>query len=764
MLKKVIVMSIITAMMLALCVVTVEAASYSGVPSQIVCTPYGDLRYSVGVNWVTSSASQTSRAKVWERGKPETTKEYTGTAGQPGAPDTWWWHKIVLDELDAGTTYEYQVGDGTYWSGTNSFATAPEPDGLGSGYSFSFINLNDSQDPNGGQTHTIWGQTLARAAAKTSNEHAFVLHAGDHVDNGSNEDQWQAYFDQSQAVYNKSVLAGATGNHDAGSNSGSANKYQYRFNYDMPTDSPKATGMYYSFDYANAHFTVLNSQALNDSAQMEWLKYDVVKNARKWNVILLHNALYTNASHWAEYDVRNAFASTINDTLGVDVVFGGHDHIYNHTYPIRNGAPIAGAPKTSTTLRINNQNIAVDNLFTNPQGTVNYVNSTGSTKFYDYAPAAERMWFVPITGVGANQLGLQLEKPVFGIITVTNNELLNSAYYVDNNEDKLIETTGIKKDAPQISAPINVVRTYDAAARRLTITWDAPEGTSPRQYAVYDENNAYTQQFRTWFPTGRTQTIASLPQDVYDKTNFVVKAMGANTISEAGKPAVVAAPIADLTAYPGILKANLSWTAPSNATAQVLEISLNGTSGWTTLSAAAIVGGETDISGARLSAVLDSTSGAAEITGLKANVKYYFRLTVTGGANAGTYMSDATPSGDGGLAGTGNVLVELRNSSGVPYLNINDNVSANSCIAVKNNTLRSFKVPLIIEMYNANDVLVYLRFISGSTTLSAGQTIEVQLGSSVIDTANAKYLKVTPYMGGMFPLNPGNTALVLEKQ
>lgn len=738
--------------------VTVNASTYSTTPSQVVCTPFGDLRYSVGINWLTSVASTVSKAQVRIQGDSVFTKFYDGTSGQPGSPDTWQWHKIVLNGLEPNTTYEYQVGDGTNWSSINSFTTAPDTDSLGTN-GFSFINVNDSQDPIS-STHSTWGNTLNRATTKAQG-YKFIMHAGDHVDNGSNEGFWQSYFSNAQAVFNKSIFAGASGNHDSGAHSGSTNKYQYRFNYKMPTDSTQSKGTYYSFSYANAHFTVLNSQALDDSRQIDWLKYDVVKNSKKWNVVSIHNPLYTNASHWQEVDARNTFSSILNDLLNVDIVFGGHDHIYNHTYPVLNGAPVKNTQIINGTFA----GIEAKNVFVNPTGTVNYVNSTASTKFYDFIPDADQRWFVPITGVGANSPGLQLSKSMFGVVNVTENEILNSAYYVDNNTDNLIETTGIKKDTSQINAPKNVKKTYDANTRRLTINWDEPDlqsGQNVRQYVVYDENNAY-QTYWTRFQTGRTITISSLSESVYDKTNFVVKAMGVHTISEAASETSEQEPSLEFTAISGVQKAMLSWTAPApDAGTSVLAISLDGIN-WTNLSTTAL-GGTNDLNNAKLSSALGESTTSAEVVGLKAGIIYYFRLTIAAGANAGSYISNATPASDDGLTGTGNVLIELRNALGVPYLNINDNITADSYIAVKNNTSRPITVPLIFALYDRNNVLIYFRFIPGTTTILEGQTINVMLGSNTIFTSNASYLKVTPYIGSMLPLHPGNTSLVLQKQ
>ncbi len=736
---------------------TAFAATYSDVPEQIVCSPHGDLKTQVGFAWVTRKNNSAAMVQVVEKtgATPDfaagNVKTYQGEAGDI---DNWRWHKAVASGLQPNTTYQYRVGDGTNWSDTGEFTTAPDTEDAIDG-GFSFLQVNDPQGTSI-SGYTAWSTALERAA-ETFPNYKFIVHGGDHVDNGSDENQWQWFFKTAQSTLSKSIFASATGNHDAYT----GNRFAYRFPYQMPTDSPTTMGMYYSFDYANAHFTVINAQAVSDSKQMDWVKYDIAKNSKKWNIVIIHNPLYTNADHYAEVDIRNQFESVLNDMLGVDMIFAGHDHIYNRTYPILNNAPIPGSAL------LTNQTVAGQtgvSLWDNPVGTLNQVNNACGTKFYNLNVNADTKWFVPLPFAGG-AYGYQPGQPTFAGVTVTENEIVNTVYTVNGSNQTLLESSGIRKDRQQVNPPKNVKETYDPDRRRLTITWEAPDAqTDSRQeaqrFVVYDENNAYN-SFYTRFLTGHSVTL-SIPQDIYEKTNFVIKTVGVHSFSEAASMQEDVE-LVTFTAVPGVFRADLSWSDPADGmTAQKLEISSDGQR-WTALSVNP-VGGTGSLQDAKLSAPLDITDRSAQVTGLQAGVPYYFRLTITGGSSENIYTAQAVPIGDGSITGTGDILLELRRGDGTPYRNINQSIAPGAVVAVKNNTAQMQTVFLRAAMYRSGNQLSYYRILPIVKDLAPGQMTTVPLGNlDAIDTTDAQCFKVISYIGQLFPLNPGNLPLTLTK-
>ena len=513
------------------------AAIYENIPEQVVCTPHGDLKTQVGFSWITSKNNSASMVDIVERTGPVPdfsgamrfeTNDGAATAGDREDAD-WRWHKIVVKGLNPGTRYQYRVGDGTNWSDAGEFATSPEvmPD-----EGFTFLQVNDPQASIENNFY-VWGYAMDQAVENFL-DFKFILFGGDHIDIGAKEDQWEMFFDKAQTVMRKSVFAGAVGNHDI-SYSEDESLYSYRFNYLMPSNANFADGAYYSFDYGNAHFMVLNTDTLIASdesreKQINWIKYDFAKNANKWNIVMAHRSLYTNGPHYKEEDVRNILNELLNDVLGVDIIFAGHDHVYNRTYPILNGAPVASSAilKNQTVGKLTGVT-----LWDNPTGTVNQLNNAIGTKFYTLK-SNDLKWFVPLDVAKGSTL-YQPHLATYAGVTVTENEIVNSAYYTDGANSTLIERQGIRKTASKVNPPKNVVRTFDEETNRVTLTWNTPDAQNDqevRRYVVYDKNNAYGQDW-TSFTTDTTITIP-MENTTYTDTDFVVKSIGTHSVSDAG--------------------------------------------------------------------------------------------------------------------------------------------------------------------------------------------------------------------------------------
>lgn len=508
---------------------TVLAISYTAYPDQIVCTPHGDLKTQVGLAWVTGRTGSAAKAQVMPKDGGDNWDNAVNYTGDAGDVDEWRWHKVTVTGLRPDTTYKYRVGDGNIWSETCEFTTAPdtldEP--------FTFLQVNDTQASNlqGFQA----GQKALEKAAERFSDYKFVSHGGDTVSSGGNENEWQMYFDTTKNVLRKTVYAGVMGNHEKENYNGvtTTPRYPYRFNYKFPDYASTDEGLYYSFDYGNAHFTVLHGKAFRDTKQTDWLKYDLAKNSKKWNIVLIHQPLYSNGSHATEDNIlkaRAVFAPILNDQFNVDMIFQAHEHTYSRTYPIRDSKPLTDTPLlTNQTVG----NLTGVTLWNNPKGTVHQLNNACGLKYYTLNEQAETKWFVPVNG----SLCFQPHKPTYAGVTVTDNEIVNSAYYVDGDREMLIENQGIRKTTPPINPPRNVKKTYSSGS--LTITWDAPEAQidqAVQQYVIYDENNTFTTKNATYFVSANKLKSLTIPisEAVYNNTNFVVKAIGQHSVSSVG--------------------------------------------------------------------------------------------------------------------------------------------------------------------------------------------------------------------------------------
>ena len=88
---------------------------------------------------------------------------------------------------------------------------------------------------------------------------------------------------------------------------------------------------YRTFKKGNARFFVIDSNYL-DPAQMKWLERELSQSGSDWKIAYFHHPLYTTARRGPEIELR-AMLEPMFAKYGVDVVFAGHEHIYERLNP-----------------------------------------------------------------------------------------------------------------------------------------------------------------------------------------------------------------------------------------------------------------------------------------------------------------------------------------------------------------------------------------------------------------------------------------------
>jgi predicted phosphodiesterase len=160
---------------------------------------------------------------------------------------------------------------------------------------------------------------------------------------GSDANYQEALFDVFAPTLPYTPLYSTVGNHDVLEDGGST----YFDIFTLPVDGktgtvPSGTEAYYSFNYSNIHFACLDSEISNRSAtgaMHSWLKADLEANTQDWTVVFFHHPPYSKGSHdsdtpnTAMSDMRQNFTALFEQS-GVDLVFTGHSHSYERSYPI----------------------------------------------------------------------------------------------------------------------------------------------------------------------------------------------------------------------------------------------------------------------------------------------------------------------------------------------------------------------------------------------------------------------------------------------
>ena len=89
---------------------------------------------------------------------------------------------------------------------------------------------------------------------------------------------------------------------------------------------------YYTYARNNVRFLALDSNRM-DRAQLAWIETSLQNAREDWKICYFHHPLYSNASrHGSSVDLR-VLLEPIFIRSGVNVVFSGHDHVYERLKP-----------------------------------------------------------------------------------------------------------------------------------------------------------------------------------------------------------------------------------------------------------------------------------------------------------------------------------------------------------------------------------------------------------------------------------------------
>jgi len=260
---------------------------------------------SATVMWVVESGRASIGA---EPGKPDVTASSLET------------RKVTFTGLKPGTDYYYDV-TGTE-EGKGSFRTAPRGDAP-----FQFVVYGDTRT-----RHDVHRQVIAAMLKNAAPD--FVLHTGDLVASGSDTSLWPIFFDIEREMLRRTVFFPVLGNHERN------DRYFYNF-FDV-------SGVpYYSFNWGNAHFILLDSDINNVGKsqaerkafwdeQVRWLEEDLQKSQdAAFRFVVAHHPPITAVARREGENPQMTALMPLFEKYKVTAGFFGHDHNYQHY--LRNG-------------------------------------------------------------------------------------------------------------------------------------------------------------------------------------------------------------------------------------------------------------------------------------------------------------------------------------------------------------------------------------------------------------------------------------------
>ncbi|MBY0503203.1 MAG: metallophosphoesterase [Bryobacteraceae bacterium] len=163
---------------------------------------------------------------------------------------------------------------------------------------------------------------------------------------GLDSEYQSGIFDVYGALLRNSVAWPAVGNHDTDDNPNPPLTIPYFNLFSFPTNGEaggvaSGTKRYYSFDFGNIHFVVLDSMTSRRDAagpMAAWLRNDLAATRQTWIVAYWHHPPSTKGtfdSDWATESVEmRQNIVPILEAANVDLVFTGHSHNYERSYLI----------------------------------------------------------------------------------------------------------------------------------------------------------------------------------------------------------------------------------------------------------------------------------------------------------------------------------------------------------------------------------------------------------------------------------------------
>ena len=342
-------------------------------------------------------------------------------------------HKVSIKDLEYGVTYYYKLGgNGNYINGE---FYVPKNDNT-----VSFLHLNDAQtkDPN---KLNIFRNTVNLSFKNT--EFDFIAFGGDLFDSNMYYLQKLPSFEKMNGYTHKCIAQNilpaniptvyAQGNHEFNT------PYLFSNYNNYNSYSSDRLYSYYSFDYNNIHFTVLDSNgAFNE--QKEFLEKDLTKSLEngelKWRIVMMHNGPYSTGDH-CDDEITKQIADIfpyLFSKYNVDLVLQAHDHIYSKT---------TGYEWQTDT------------------GKTYYIclgaagHRYGEDSANEYVSEKYKTTDIPIK-IGkittdssickkGSDASLNPDYPMYATAYITNKELVYNAYIVNRNKEELIDQLIIEK-------------------------------------------------------------------------------------------------------------------------------------------------------------------------------------------------------------------------------------------------------------------------------------------------------------------------------
>lgn len=377
-------------------------------------------------------------------------------------------HTVTVTGLTPDTDYKFTIGDfNKGFTSEGKVSTAPDEGGK-----FTFIHVSESAGyvPS---HYENFGDTLHTANTLYS-ESDFVVHTGSIVKKPVNDDQWSFAIESAEDIFSSKRFVYSAGEKDKEGNF-AISKY---FSVNNAPEQLSDSGVYYSYDYADAHFIVLNTNNLTSGEalsleQSNWLRQDLSDSTKIWNILVMNKSIYGGEASEA---LKTQLLSLMEE-FDIDLILQGSENIYVRTDYIN------GDKKADYSTK----EITVDSedyeAFCDTKGTVAVISGATGTEFGGTLPEGDIF-----------EEAENYNYPMFSAITVDGNILAVKAFTVENESAYEIDAFAIVKDETEIMlGDTDLNGTISAADARLALRYSVGlEEFTPVQKAAADVNSDKT--------------------------------------------------------------------------------------------------------------------------------------------------------------------------------------------------------------------------------------------------------------------------------
>lgn len=222
-------------------------------------------------------------------------------------------HRISVENLSSNSKYNYRVVHKSDTSDLFYFFTAAP-----SGEAFRFAVTGDGRS--NPEIHSRITKMISQFNPR------FILYTGDLCYSGKYS-EWKSEFftPDAQKVFAYIPFFNSLGNHEA----------QTRLT-EVFLQAPKSESndeFYYSFDYGDVHFLILNTESSisENSKQFNFAQSDLSNSKSKWKISVFHIPAYSSGGHNSNATMQK-LTKKILEPKGVSLVFNGHNHFYQRNF------------------------------------------------------------------------------------------------------------------------------------------------------------------------------------------------------------------------------------------------------------------------------------------------------------------------------------------------------------------------------------------------------------------------------------------------